>query len=339
MNDAGVVVGGSGAPSASIMAAFALRPDGNGNYTMEALPPTVPSDHYYATDINSSGMIVGCLYDGTGSPESGILWIDGNAIEIVGQGHAVTINDDGVVGGVYYGENDPGTAFVLVPEDQDGDGAPDTWFVDDDADGVNDLLLPLATDYPGYETTAVLEDLRVVIMEIYDHGNPAIVFPDFTDPDGDGNPWFVDANNDFYTDLAVAFSPFDYATAVRATSSSKLVGHVNGTAAVWNTESPVPSYTTLPGLSSNTTRSFVRDANDAGWAVGSSVEKINKKTSKTEYVFWNDGATTVFSAMLANAAVSSPSPWTINAAGIVAGTGTNASGEEVVFVGIPSEAP
>ena len=110
-------------------------------------------------------------------------------------------------------------------------------------------------------------------------------------------------------------------------------------AAVWNTESPVPSYTTLPGLSSNTTRSFVRDANDAGWAVGSSVEKINKKTSKTEYVFWKDGAATVFSAMVANAAVSNPSPWTINAAGIIAGTGTNASGEDVVFVGIPSEAP
>ncbi len=38
-----------------------------------------------------------------------------------------------------------GHAFLVTPEDSDGDGQADRWFRDDDVNGINDLMLDLGT--------------------------------------------------------------------------------------------------------------------------------------------------------------------------------------------------
>jgi uncharacterized membrane protein len=60
------------------------------------------------------------------------------------------INDDGVIVGM----DNPGDLqlpYVLIPKDADNDGFPDTWFLDDDGDGENDLvtLLPAGSTLGG----------------------------------------------------------------------------------------------------------------------------------------------------------------------------------------------
>jgi len=60
------------------------------------------------------------------------------------------INDSGLVVGR---RSTSGRGLLLIPEDTDGDGAPDLWWCDDDGDGVNDLLVEL----PALEGGAVRE--------------------------------------------------------------------------------------------------------------------------------------------------------------------------------------
>ena len=74
-------------------------------------------------------------------------------------GPAYTLIDLGTLGGTYskaFAINEAGQVvgnsntadgetypFLVTPEDTDGDGTPDRWFRDDDADGVNDLMISL----------------------------------------------------------------------------------------------------------------------------------------------------------------------------------------------------
>jgi hypothetical protein len=60
-------------------------------------------------------------------------------------GEATGINDCGqVIGHCYFGQDVPNDkAFIVVPEDTDGDGRPDLWYKDADGDSVNDLMVPL----------------------------------------------------------------------------------------------------------------------------------------------------------------------------------------------------
>jgi probable HAF family extracellular repeat protein len=67
---------------------------------------------------------------------------------------ATDINDSGVVLGFtedwINGTRDSYHAFMVVPEDTNSDGAPDTWLRDENSDGINDLmaeLIPLDGDH------------------------------------------------------------------------------------------------------------------------------------------------------------------------------------------------
>ena len=54
------------------------------------------------------------------------------------------INNQGQVVGHSGNADGDGRAFLLTPEDSDGDGNPDTWFRDDEAPfGINDLMIDL----------------------------------------------------------------------------------------------------------------------------------------------------------------------------------------------------
>lgn len=59
------------------------------------------------------------------------------------------LNDDGVIVGsrTLPDRNNVRFPYVLFPEDSDGDGSPDTWFVDNDGDGLNDLPIELPTPF------------------------------------------------------------------------------------------------------------------------------------------------------------------------------------------------
>jgi probable HAF family extracellular repeat protein len=60
-----------------------------------------------------------------------------------GASRAWAINEAGqVVGNASDGDGWQ-APFLVTPEDTDGDGKPDRWFRDDDADGVNDLMISL----------------------------------------------------------------------------------------------------------------------------------------------------------------------------------------------------
>jgi probable HAF family extracellular repeat protein len=75
--------------------------------------------------------------------------------------YAYGINDYGEV----VGDSDTATAerhaFRITPEDTDGDASPDTWYRDDDADGINDLMVDLGP----------LEDLSTQGMDINNPGD------------------------------------------------------------------------------------------------------------------------------------------------------------------------
>ena len=99
-----------------------------------------------ATDLNASGQVVGT------SSGRGFFWRDGVMTEIGMDPHA--INDAGQVAGAYGSR-----AALLTPEDTDGNGAPDRWYRDANADGKNDLIRDLGT-LGGNFTSAIAYDVN-----------------------------------------------------------------------------------------------------------------------------------------------------------------------------------
>jgi probable HAF family extracellular repeat protein len=61
------------------------------------------------------------------------------------QSFAYSVNDAGQITGQAYTSAGWGHAFLLTPEDTNGDDIPDLWYRDDNADGANDLMADLGT--------------------------------------------------------------------------------------------------------------------------------------------------------------------------------------------------
>ncbi|MEO6435625.1 MAG: Calx-beta domain-containing protein [Tepidisphaeraceae bacterium] len=115
--------------------------------------PTAPSD------INASGQIVGTATRPDGNSRA-FLWQNGVMIDLGTLGgsysRALGVNDAGqVVGQSAASTAQFARAFLLTPEDTDGNGKPDRWFRDSNSDGKNDLMRDLGTIGGNYvEATA-----------------------------------------------------------------------------------------------------------------------------------------------------------------------------------------
>src|SRR5262245_48918399 len=117
-----------------------------------------------ATDLNASAQVVGWSEQADGA-ERAYLWRNGVMTNLGTLGgdfsRAFGINDSGQVVGMSRlatGEF-AYRAFLLTPEDTDGDGTPDRWFRDSNADGANDLMRNLGT-LGGRNPTSRAEDVN-----------------------------------------------------------------------------------------------------------------------------------------------------------------------------------
>jgi probable HAF family extracellular repeat protein len=97
-------------------------------------------------DINAHCQVVGQM-----SGSSAALWQNGTLTSLgslAGPGGwsiAYGISDAGQVVGMSYTSTGALRAFLVTPEDTDGNGTPDRWFRDTNADGKNDLMRDLGT--------------------------------------------------------------------------------------------------------------------------------------------------------------------------------------------------
>jgi probable HAF family extracellular repeat protein len=137
---------------------------------------TLPGgDYSTATDINAAGQVVGTA----DSPQNvrAVLWNNGTIINLGtrqldglnGESQASAINDLGQIVGwsdvksrLDYPYLEP-HAFLITPEDTDGDSTPDRWFRDLDSDGVNDLMIDLACPRAPYSLGIDINNVGQVV--------------------------------------------------------------------------------------------------------------------------------------------------------------------------------
>ena len=141
VNDSGQVVGWSYA-AAYGYAAFIWE-----NGVMVSLG-TLGGTNSWARDINDAGQIVGEA-DTSDWLTQPFLWQPSTAtmssLGTLGgrDGGASAINNLGQIVGWSMNANNQRRAFIINPVDTDDDSVPDQWFVDDDGDGLNDLMSDL----------------------------------------------------------------------------------------------------------------------------------------------------------------------------------------------------
>jgi probable HAF family extracellular repeat protein len=109
-----------------------------------------PSGSSVVDDVNASGQVVGATYDPNAGRQRAVLW-DGSVVTNLGtlggaRSYARAINDRGQIVGLTNKPDGSDGAFLINPEDSDGDNTPDRWFRDLDADGANDLMVELPMD-------------------------------------------------------------------------------------------------------------------------------------------------------------------------------------------------
>jgi len=190
--------------------------------------------------MNESGFAVGAFINPPWSPPwRACLWLpDGKpvSLRINVEGLDSIACDINNAGYVLLAENVPAPrAGVVVPLDLDYDGQPDTWFTDVDADGINDLFFPIDAGYNNFNPLVINEANQVLVYE-YPDGPSYLITPDFSDGDGDGNPWFADLNTDGINDLQTLLTapePGASARAVGMNNLGQVVGESNGRVVRW----------------------------------------------------------------------------------------------------------
>jgi probable HAF family extracellular repeat protein len=111
-----------------------------------------------ALDINDSGQVVGWSAVTSNFSGSAFLWQNG-IMTAIGASVAYGINDVGQVVGYTSSGDGTNHAFLLTPEDTDGNGAPDRWFRDINSDGKNDLMLDLGPSTMAYDVNNAGQDV------------------------------------------------------------------------------------------------------------------------------------------------------------------------------------
>jgi probable HAF family extracellular repeat protein len=181
INNRGQVVGGANLPSAEEHPFLVTPEDTDGDGTPDRwfrdddfdgvndlmLDLGVLSSAFVssASDVNELGQVVGR------SGPNMFVWTPSAGMLSLGAGRARAINDLGQIAGDGAGV---GVAFLITPEDSDGDGTPDRWFRDDDFDGVNDLLTDYPPLTPGASAFALdLDESGVLVGGETDPGFPA----------------------------------------------------------------------------------------------------------------------------------------------------------------------
>ena len=313
INNAGQVVGHA-ATTAEIQHAFIVVPqDNNGDGKPDLWNPTgttqglnplmidlgVPegvgvAESSSAKDINDLGYVLGSCTAGD--------WIIAPT-ELDGNGALSWFLDDGVganalmvplrLGGDYVANlhftaiNNSAqivgsctrAGFVLIPLDADQDGRPDTWFKDDNQDGLNDLFVDLGQAFSpsGGLTNLVPSDINDGGQIVgYIGGTPFLLTPKQT---GAGPVWFEDLNSDGENDLIVRLpmpptGSFGYSPLV-VNNKGSIAGNfriIKGTyqyhAILWSTDAQgVPQYTDL-GVPNKETNIRSQGINDRDQVVG-----------------------------------------------------------------------
>jgi probable HAF family extracellular repeat protein len=306
INGAGWVAGGSSStavmvvPEASANGPVYFRdtsPADGVNDLIQELPG-LSTLGCYAHDINDAGLVVGSssMNDPNlwyqqatlwlGETPTGLGFLDGYGGKYDSIAYAV--NNQGLIA-IGTWESGEAPAAVLVPRDTDGDNVPDTWFEDADGDGFNDLFLVVAPRLYGPPpdewpiarfTPAGINDIGQMIVNRWESGTAYRLTPDYTDADGDGNPWFADVNVDGYNDLLVQLNGLSgagsYATDINA--AGQVVGSSNRRAVLWNFTGGAQTVKDL-GLLSKSVRSMAAAAiNDAGQIVGTATFQNSRTT-------------------------------------------------------------
>ena len=166
INNHGQVVGWSYSDTAGYQA-FLINPtvdvdgnpvawftdDGDGNNALMTPLGTLPGTggesfgtNSWARDINDAGLIVGEADTGDYVTHA-FLYANGAMLDLGTLGGAASsacaINENGQIVGWALNAAGAPRAFVIIPADADDDGEPDTWYADEDEDGINDLMIDL----------------------------------------------------------------------------------------------------------------------------------------------------------------------------------------------------
>ena len=236
--------------------------------------------------VNRLGDVVGWSYT-TDYDGHAFLW-RGAMIDLGTLGgsssDAAAINDHGLIVGHSTTIDGEYQAFVLAPRDVDGDGNPDTWFLDEDADGANDLMIALGT-LGGTEGIDEAEDINSA-GRVVGHSTTAdgqthafVVTPLDTDGDERGDVWYQDADgngvNDLMRDLGTLGGTSSYAKGINSLgliigTSTDIDG--NSRACFWEADGDILDLNSLLVLSdSMAVLQEAEDINDKGQICGAAV--------------------------------------------------------------------
>ncbi len=159
-----------------------------------------------------------------------------------GYSYPYAISDSGYVAGYVppSANSSAGRAFIVVPEDTDGDDIPDTWFRGPSPGGVNDLMIDLGTlgeqTWGGRDSRAsAVNDNGWVAGDIAHDTRAFLIIPEDTDNDGTPDTWFRDADGNGGNDLMIML-PLPRRATRSSAQAINSVGQVVGQS--WTSQSP-----------------------------------------------------------------------------------------------------
>ncbi len=334
-------------------------PADGSNDLIQQLPGLPAALNSYAYDINNTGWVGGgCTMDnGSWLYETATIWVDSAPIDLGyvedEETYAYGVNNLGLaVTGPYLYSYGSAPCYVVVPKDNSGDSVADTWFEDVNGDGINDLFKLVALQL-GYdpETGLYYDSIapeggindagQIILNRFIRNGSIGLVYrltPDYTDSDGDGNPWYADANRDGLNDLMVELIRLagGYTVTADINAAGQVVGASNQRAVRWDFAADgTQTVTDLGSLSSKQPESMgASGINDLGQIVGG----VRYRNSRTSFLFQNGKMYDLATLLVNGTGWTSLGASDINNQGIIAGSGY-LNGVWQGFVAIPVTQP